>query len=335
MNRDVSAWVAKRTAPCPASKSLLLELATWSNTMLRFAWPAVGELAATLQRSERHIKRLLRSLERAHLLAGYDVVDRQTGRTRARAYWFPVDGDLPAEADFRAYEEQVGGRVTRVSPWEGDTGVTLEGDGDVTQEGDTGVTPIVGVDTKGPEGPTQRAREGRQCEGPAADPDPLWAGFEAVERAYPQEGLAFSDRGEAFSAFRYLVDAGSSAEDLEAAAGGYGPLLAKLKRTQGPVSLQRFLREGRWRGCLGHRPQGSGAPGSPEPLAEVSAAIREAMGPKWPEVLLQDASWDEARRTVVCGSDRRADRLREAMRAKFEAMGVRVEGPPSSSLAAE
>jgi hypothetical protein len=38
---------------------------------------------------------------------------------------------------------------------------------------------------------------------------------------------------------------------------------------------------------------------------------------------------------VVCGSDRRADRLREAMRAKFEAMGVRVEGPPSSSLAAE
>jgi hypothetical protein len=291
-------------------------------------------MAERLQRSERHVKRLLRALEAAGLLLGFDVIDRQIGRTRASAYWFPIDG-RPSDDAVATYERKVGGRVTPRSPSEGDTRVTLEGDAGVMGR----VTPVspleLPLDPKFANAHLAGACADEPGEGVEEGPDPLWSGFEAMERAYPAEGLVFTDRAEAWTAYQDQVAAGAAAQDLEAAAAGYGPLLAKLRRTQGPVSLQRFLREGRWRGCLGDRPQASGAPGSPEPLAEVSAAIREAMGPKWPEVLLQDASWDEARRTVVCGSDRRADRLREAMRAKFEDMGVRVEGPAASSLAAE
>lgn len=127
-------WAKKRDAPCKASKALLVYLADYADAD-GFAWPAVGRMATELQISERHVKRLLRALEGRRLLIAFQITDAKSGRCRTRAYWFPVEpGDAedpaPTACALASFAENVGGRVTRVSPWEGDTGVTPEGDTD-------------------------------------------------------------------------------------------------------------------------------------------------------------------------------------------------------------
>src|SRR5690606_35400191 len=93
-----------------------------------FAFPAVATVAGELQVDERTVQRHLRILEDDHQIIGCDVEDKATGRTRTRAYYFPVEGRGPSAKELKAFELKVGGRVTRVSPWEGDMGVTGEGD---------------------------------------------------------------------------------------------------------------------------------------------------------------------------------------------------------------
>lgn len=115
-------WARKRSAPSKESKPLLVFLADNANET--FAWPGVETLAADLQCSARTVQRLLKQLVDARLLIRLDVEDRYTGRTRSCGYYFPVHGHGPSAKEIAWFEQMVGGRVTSVSPWEGDTRVT-------------------------------------------------------------------------------------------------------------------------------------------------------------------------------------------------------------------
>ena len=107
-------WAKKQAAPCAASKALLVLLGDYADED-GFAWPSIARMAAELQRSDRHVSRLLKSLTDSGSLHGFEVTDAGNGRTRPRVYYFQIDGEAPCEEALRAYESKIGGRVTRES----------------------------------------------------------------------------------------------------------------------------------------------------------------------------------------------------------------------------
>lgn len=81
-------WARRQTAPCPASKALLLELASRANTD-DVCWPGIKCLATTLQLTPRTIQRGIAKLKDAGLIVA-DVRHRPDGGQSSNLYRLPV-----------------------------------------------------------------------------------------------------------------------------------------------------------------------------------------------------------------------------------------------------
>lgn len=314
-------WAKKQAAPCAASKALLVLLGDYADED-GFAWPSIARMAAELQRSERHVSRLLKSLTDAGRLFGFEVTDAATGRTRPRVYFFPLDGVGPDENLLLAYEAKVGGRVTRVSSsltaaegGEGDTGVMGEGDtgvmGRVTRESSLEL-PLY------PERDLTISLDARASEADGSDD-----GFGAALAAYPDSGRGVTDVTAALAAWRAVLVEAGGVERLTAAVRAFAADPMLKRRDYGAPSLQRWLREGRWRAWLPEAaPVMRRAWEGPD---EVRAAVASVMGAGALASYLDPARWDGERRVVLARNGYAAARLRVDAGRALKAIGVSVE----------
>lgn len=148
--------------------------------------------------------------------------------------------------------------------------------------------------------------------------------FDQVEAAYP--GLGFSDRSMAWRAFLDLAGAGVAVADLPAAAAGYAADPILKRREYGPVSLQRWLSEGRYREWMPRKPAepartacASAVPA--EIVAELEAAASESVA-----TYLAPAEWRAADRTIIARTGFAAERIvKRVGQSKLEALTLRVE----------
>lgn len=227
-------WTRKRRdAPSREAKALLMYLADNANEQT--AWPSKRKLALDVMCSEKTIMRLLADLVEARLLIRLDVEDKHTGRTRTCGYYFPIQGRPPGADEIAAFELEVGGRVTRVSPWEGDTGVPLVGDMGVTGRGTT-VSPLnePPLEPSGPEGPSPGGREREAL-------------VRELEEATPPRVLAVSDQVAYREAVDVLAERGVDLAELPGCMRrmAVDPLFLGKKI---PDPLERWLLQGKYRG---------------------------------------------------------------------------------------
>lgn len=249
MSGTALGWVKRIAAPCAQTRNLLRVLADYANDDL-FAYPALRTMAGEMQLDERQVKRLLRKLEAAGLLIGFEVTDKATRRTRTSVYWFPVFADAPNERLVQSCERTLGGTMKRrqveIEPdREGGSHVPLEGGDHVPGEGGSHVPPR-GVSTSplepplepaGPNGPTPGERAPEGFEDRASPFDRVFAAWAGVAPGRLSRPKAVGPWAEACAkldelelqrrALRYL------AEDPDVQRGR-------------ALSLDRWLAEERW-----------------------------------------------------------------------------------------
>lgn len=315
-------WAKKQDAPCPASKALLVLLGDYADED-GFAWPSIARMAKELQRSDRHVSRLLKSLTDAGQLYGFEVTDAATGRTRPRVYFFPLDGVGPCEEAIRAYESKVGGRVTRVSSSPSAISIN-EGEGDtgVIGEGDTGVIGRVTRESplELPLYPERDLTISLDASARAESDD----GFAAALAAYPVSGQRVTSEPAARTAWAEVLTPAGGIERLSAAVRAFAADPVLKRRDYGAPSFQRWLGEGRWRAYL---PGEAAAPvraawTGPE---DVAAAVAAVMGPGPRASYFDPARWDGERRAIITRTGYAADRLRDQAGRALRAIGVSVE----------
>lgn len=135
-------------------------------------------------------------------------------------------------------------------------------------------------------------------------------------------------------AFADVVGSGVAADDLVAAALAYAVDPIFKRRDFGPVSLQRWLGEGRYRAWLPSAPPSAEpAAGSRTPFAgpaDLRAAIvaDPACGEGFARSFLDRAGWDDADRTVAPATGEAAKRLQLAI-VHFRAFDVSIGAPAS------
>lgn len=95
MSERARAWARRQTAPCPASKAVLLELAAMANAD-DVCWPSNRCLGSVLQVTPRSIQRSLLKLKAAGLVV-VSARSRDNGGQTSNLYRLPVDGvsDVP------------------------------------------------------------------------------------------------------------------------------------------------------------------------------------------------------------------------------------------------
>lgn len=276
-------WVRKQAAPSREVKAMLMFLADNANEQISF--PSKRTLARDIQCSEKTVMRMLADAVEAGLIVRLDVEDRATGRTRTCGYYFPVQGRPPSSEEVAAFEREVGGRVTQVSPWEGDTGVPLEGDTGVTGRV-TLVSPL-----KSPDKPseTEVSSPGAREDGETPVGKVEAALIEAVRAAMPVGMGRVSSEPDWIEALDVLAGRG---EDVSAIPDRLrrladDPLWKGLKV---PTRCERWLLDGKWR-FYPDRPAAApdaGAALEPgmlpagecEPWRRAMAAARAAIGDK-------------------------------------------------------
>ena len=328
MSGHALGWAKRQSAPCPASKALLVLLGDYADED-GFAWPSIARMAGEVQRSPRHVSRLLASLCDAGLLFGYVVSDAGTGRTRPRAYFFPVDGGPPAEASLRAYEGKVGGRVTRVSSSLPDAGKAPDpisinegaGDTGVMGEGDTGVMGRVTRESSlelplNPESPDGLSRGER-----ASETDDRFG--EALS-AYPASGRGITNVPAAEEAWVAARTKAGGDVRLLAAVRAYAADPMLKRRDFGAPSFQRWLRESRWRAWLTEGEAQAGLPtwAGPDAVRDIAARV---LGDGPMASYFDPARWDSERRLVVTPTRYAADQLTRRIGRDLHALGVGIE----------
>ena len=314
MSGDARAWAKAQPIEDRNAKQVLAHLGDYADAAGE-AWAAIGVLSYEISVSARRVQEGLAWLKGRYI--------EETGRTHLyEGKLYPLyrlkleEGPKNTREAMRMMRDGLG--VRPAAPQDeatGATGRTPSDEADATGRTPTGATGRIQID----QGNTNiLASLGAS----AREPD--LKGFEDLEAAYPKAGLGFSDRSAGWDAYQQLVLDGIDAAELVRAAERYRLDPIHRKRDFGPVALQKWLTEGRWRGWRDDAPT-SLVDGWSGP-ADIAAAIAEVMGPNWPAVILKGASWRDEGRTVVCASAHRAKRLLEDMAERFAAMDVQVEG---------
>lgn len=310
-------WARKRKdAPSREAKACLMYVADNANDQM--AWPSKRTLAEDMMCSEKTVMRLLADLVSAGLLVRLDVEDKATGRTRTCGYYFPVQGRPPLAGEIAAFEREVGGRVTLVSPWEGDTDGTGEGDTGVTGRGTT-VSPLYEPPLK-----PESSDELSTGEGEGAQAREIL--ISEIEAAMPARLASVSDRDAYRAALGDLAAEGVDLADLPGCLGRWAvdPLFLGRKV---PVPLEKWLRSGQWRGSLPAADAEAAGPPEPSPDATPPSLPKDVAGVIYPAGLatyLGGAEWRDGERLLVCRLGFQADEVRKRARAELFAAGVRV-----------
>ncbi len=318
-----------------------------------FAWPSIGTLARETGCSERHVKRMLKGFVDAGYLVRFDVFCRFSGRQRASAYWFPIDGPEPKPAQIKAYENEVGGLLRRwVSKGEGDTHVTpsgrAEGDARVTPEGDLGVTP--GVTPESPlEPPIELPVERPQSAGASAGSQAVQAAPQAPSPdLFAQAFAGWPDAGRKHSSERE----GGAAWEAELAAGGDSERMARACRAYAgdrkawgvsgvPLSFQKFIQSGRWQSFA---PVAIPGPAAPAAAAAAAAArlngpagLRDKLvvrfGEDWALSWFDPCAWASERLVLTAANGVAFDKLQREAGRVISDFNVTLARPLAAALA--
>ena len=310
------AWVEDQGDLDTVSKFILYKLAQFADAEC-CGWAAVKTLAASVNKSERTVQYRLREMEEAGLI-------EKTGRDHMTAGKYP----RPVPIYRLAPHVEGLGRVQisgAESAPEGGLGCKNRGSRvQLSAPVYEPKEPTEEVDTS-----SERAREpadGREVR--------LAATFAAIEAAYPKLGLGFTDRSMAWAALLRLDEAGEDVSGLAEAAGRYAADPILRKRDYGPVALQRWLAEGRYRGWLPDPATPSAeasAPAGPADLPPDVAKIFEPKGADWRRSWLRGAVWREADRTLLLRGTTAMDRVERELGVQLRSVDVRLGLPPPRS----
>lgn len=156
--------------------------------------------------------------------------------------------------------------------------------------------------------------------------------FAAVEAAYPRLGLGFTDRAAAWAALVRLAAEGVDVAALPAAAARYAADPILKKRDFGPVGLQRWLGEGRYRGWLEAAPLAA-EPGVAAAVAEAAlpADVAEVFAGKtapWRASWLSGAVWRQADRTLALRTGMAVTTVERELGPALRAAGITLTRAP-------
>lgn len=309
MSGEARTWAKRRVAPSPPAKSVLVALGDYAGDH-GFAYASVKTLASDTQYSTRQVQRLLADLVDVGLLVRCDMEDRRTKRTRTCAYFFPMAVSRPTEKMIRAIEQDLGGRVTSVSPspvenppGEGDMGVTLEGDADVRGRV-TLVSPLE----------LETNYERTEVLSPGAREDEAFA---ELVRIWPASGIDNTDVPAAQRAFPVEAAKVGDPWAIVEAARAYLASPEFKARTYAPQGLDRWLSRQSYRGRLpvasaprlGERSSG---PGGDRVPADVRAAVVRGLGQQgegFARSYLDPCRWDGEARALTPATDQARQRL--------------------------
>ena len=300
MKEDLLEWVDKRYELDLASKFILYKLAQYADAEC-CAWAKVATLSKHANCSERTVQnRLLMLREKGYL--------RDTGRTHRLEETrrsVPIY-QLAPQVDGLGRKQRRDDDPAPIRPRAtGANSAPIE-NLRVQESTPSGAAACTPYELKEPnESSNELSTQARERE----------AMFDQVERAYPRAGLGVSDRSMAWRAFLDLVAAGVDMGQLVEAAGRYAADPMLRKRDFGPVSLQRWLAEGRYRGWLAQddEPRQSAAPRSAfAGPAELRAAVAQAKGETFAASYVDRSGWDDQAKAIVPWSSTAAERLRGA-----------------------
>lgn len=154
------------------------------------------------------------------------------------------------------------------------------------------------------------------------------AAFDEALATYPDSGRGVTSEPEAWALWREAAGEAGGPAVLAACVAAYGADPALKRRDFGAPSLQRFLREKRWRHWL---PRASSAAGSTAPAAnpfadpEIRAAFVAANGEGWVRAWLDKAAWRDG--AIVAHLRVAADQIRRDGRRVLLELGVKVLDP--------
>lgn len=217
-------------------------------------------------------------------------------------------------------------------------GVTLEGDAGVTGEGDSRVTGRVT-----PMSPLESQPEKQRS-------DDLFESARDAEReiflralaAYPETGAKVTDEGSAMAEWAAALREVGQGERLEAAVVAYAADPDLARRQFGAPSMQRWLRERRFRRWL---PEGDGA----RALAVAASASASRIGGRFPEAPIREAfvaatseasavsyldpcGWEPEGRRLLPRTQYAADWLSRHARAVVADLGLTIIDPAPRSI---
>lgn len=182
--------------------------------------------------------------------------------------------------------------------------------------------PIAGYGCKESGGMGATARTPKDTKEPNDSSDELStrarereAVFDQIEDGYPRAGIGVSDRSQALRAFHDLADRGVDIGALPAAAARYAADPMLKRRDFGPVSLQRWLGEGRYRGWLevaaAPSPTASRQRTAFAGPADLKARIEAEKGEVFVTTYLDPAAWDDEAKILTPFSVAGARKLAE------------------------
>jgi hypothetical protein len=318
---DLFKWANDQQQLAMRTKAILKELCAFADAEC-VTWAPVATLAYAANCNERTVQYHLRKLEAEGLLAPTGNMHRLENSSRSvptyrlaphvEGLGLPYGQAAPPAAD-------AGAMGAKIAPIEGAHGCKS-----ASSMGAKGLHPYK-ENLGEPEeanASSQRARE------PSAD---LEAVFGAIEAAYPRLGLGFTDRSAAWAALQRLAAEGVDVSALPDAARRYAADPILRKRDFGPVALQRWLSEGRYRGWLIGDDTGPAAQAESDPAAVLPtdvAAVFSARDLAWRRSWLRGAVWRDGERRLQLRTGMAVERVDRELGPSLRAIGVQLGTPP-------
>jgi len=312
------AWVDDRGELDPVSKFILYKLAQFADAEC-CGWAKVKTLAVSVNVSERTVQTRLRDLEGAGLI-------ERTGKEHM------TEGRYPRPVPIYRLAPGVKGLDER-KIWGANSAPEADLGCKNSRFGVQLAAPVYEPKepTEESDDSSERARD-RDARGQGGPGQGLEAVFAAIEAAYPQKGLGFTVQEQAWAALIRLFETGVDVAALPAAAARYAADPILKKRDFGPVGLQRWLGEGRYRGWLPEPAAGPAAPqagrGAALTLPDEVEAVFAARTPAWRASWLRDAQWDGAARTLSLRTGFAVTTVERELGPALRAAGVTLARSP-------
>lgn len=314
-------WVDEQAQLDTVSKYILDKLARYADADC-CAWAKVATLAGYVNKSERTVQQRLRLMQEQGLLKDTGRTHRLEGSTRSVPV-YQMAPDVEGLGKRSKGPDSMGAKSAPIAAH------GCRNDGGM---GEAVFTRIEPRNLEQSNDCSERGREredsGSEGQGEGLDVAALERLFAQVEAAYPRLGLGFSDRSMAWRAFLDLAGQGVDVAQLPGAAARYAADPVLRKRDFGPVSLQRWLSEGRYRAWMPAAEAEAVAGAAPPKAAwlgppEIRAAAVSLRSEGW-ATRLDRCGWDPERRAIVAPGTNTASDINSVLHLRLRDMGVSV-----------
>lgn len=326
---DLYKWANDQQQLAMRTKAILKELCHFADAEC-VTWSPVATLAYAANCNERTVQYHLRKLEAEGLLEPTGGTHRLEDSTRSvplyrlaprveglglREGCTPPPPPIAAACEGGASGPSMGAKIAPIEPGYGCKSTS--------SMGAKGLHPhkeILGNPEEA-DASSERARD--------IDLDGVLAGIEA---AYPRRGIGITDRSAAWAALVRLAGEGVEVADLPAAAARYAADPILRKSDYGPVSLQRWLGEGRYRGWLPEPAAGAEAPqagrGPALTLPDEVEAVFAGKTAAWRASWLREARWDGEAMTLSLRTGFAVTTVERELGPALRAAGVTLARSP-------